>query len=697
MSRKPPAKLQRQRKPAARKNAARRGPKTTKPRKEARAVVPAPIAPLPPLDEFVIAEAPPHAKPEAKTKPRPPARCAIIASAFVLATSGAVRRQLKAKEGSIAVVVLVPDADWIEPFRSLFVSRFGGRWESVAVDAGNNTAAHKAKQAIGVATDLARGRPVVGVAVHLDALPSALTRAADLTIRMVRPNSATIGRAIQMFTGEKPPAGIDHAIASGLDFNDLVAAFRRHSKPTEIVARLQKAQAALCGPGTSERLPALEDAVEYGAARIWGLSLARDISDFKAGRIAWEAVDRGAVLFSEPGLGKSLFARILAEACGVPLVAFSIADLFANGPGYLDSVIKQSRAMFQRAAALASPCSILFCDELDALPNRASMSPRGADWWTPVITDFLLCLDNAVSRQRAGIVVIGATNNIAGVDTALLRPGRLERSIELTRPDHAGILNVLRYHLDSSLTGADLTEVGHVLAGSTPAEVMMVVRGARRIARYAGRELALDDLLKSVSPADDIEPAALMRISFHEAAHAVGSLAVPAGILQRCIIGGAAGSAGRTIIKSETDDLTTRDAVERRAVVTLCGRAAEKLLLDGSIALGSGGDADSDLAVVTQFIASLHASTGLGGTLVYLVSHEDALKAVRSDLKIRSRVERHMRKVQKRADDVVRKHRDAIIAVAEQLRIRRHLSGEEIRRIFEASPPSTPPARTTRH
>jgi len=56
-----------------------------------------------------------------------------------------------------------------------------------------------------------------------------------------------------------------------------------------------------------------------------------------------------------------------------------------------------------------------------------------------------------------------------------------------------------------------------------------------------------------------------------------------------------------------------------------------------------------------------------------------------------------MRRLQKRADEIVRKHRDAIVAVAEQLRIRRHLTGDEIRRIFELTTAAMPQPRTTKH
>jgi cell division protease FtsH len=617
------------------------------------------------------------------TKTRPSARCAIVATAFRAATSGAIRRQLKGRSAP-ALVVLVPGPSWIQPVRKLFVSYFGEQWQAVATEA-LRTPQQKAERNGEVAADLARGRPVIGVAVERDALPTALTTAADLTIRINAPTGATIGRAIRMFTGQRVPSGLDDGIAAGLEFHDLVAAFRTNSSPADIIARLRKAAAAVRGAGTTERLPALEQAIEYGDARTWGMALARDIADYRAGRLDWQDVDRGAVLFSEPGLGKSLFARILAQACGVPLVAFSIADLFANSSGYLDSVIKASRAMFERAAALA-PC-ILFLDEIDALPNRATMSPRGADWWTPVVTDFLLSLDNAVAGKRAGIVVIGATNNIQGVDAAVLRPGRLERAIEIRRPDHAGAANILRHHLDGELSQVDLTDVAHLMDGSTGAEIMMAVRGARRIARYAGRALQLEDLVQAVAPVEDIAPSALKRICIHEAAHAVASLVVPSGVLKRCTVGGSGGSAGRTLLQWETDDLMTRDSIERRAIVMLAGRTAERILI-GDATLGCGGDDESDLAQVTQVIATLHASTGLGDTLAYVASYQEALNAVRGDREIRSKVEQHLQILQARTEEIVRRHRDAIVAVADRLRTRRRLSGEEIRRIVDATPAS---------
>lgn len=606
------------------------------------------------------------------------ARCAIAAAAFHDATDARIRWKLKGKS-PLALIVLVPGPSWVDPVRTLFIKRFGTQWQTALETDARTTSKHKAEFNADVATHLASGQPVVGVASACEALPSVLIAAADLTLRLDTPSGATIRRAIRMFTGQPGTAEIDEKIAFGLEFHDLVAAFRANSSPAEIVERLRKVLPAR-NSGTPERLPMLEEAVEYGNARNWGLALARDLTDYRAGRIEWQEVDRGAVLFSEPGLGKSLFARILAHACKVPLVAFSIADLFAGSQGYLDSVIKASRAMFERAAALA-PC-ILFLDEIDALPNRAKMSVRGADWWTPVITDFLLSLDNAVAGKRAGIIVIAATNNIGGVDAAILRPGRLERAIEIGRPDHAGAANILRYHLNGELPDIEVVEIAHLMEGSTGAEIMMIVRDARRIARYAGRKLKSDDLLQSIVPVQHIEPNMLNRICIHEAAHAVAAIVVPSGMLKRCTVENSAAAAGRTQIITDADDLLTRDSIERRAIVLLCGRAAEQLLI-GNAGVGSGGDDKSDLAQVTQFITTLHASSGLGDTLTYISSFEGALSAVRGDRELRSIVEQHMRALQRQAEELVHKHRDAIIAVAEQLKIHRQLSGDNVRRIVE--------------
>lgn len=95
------------------------------------------------------------------------------------------------------------------------------------------------------------------------------------------------------------------------------------------------------------------------------------------------------------GDGKDSLRQILANQLGVPLIATSIADLFATIAGFLDSVIKATNEIFSRAEA-AAPC-VFFLDELDALPGRHDLDARSASWWTPVIANLRLLLDLAVA------------------------------------------------------------------------------------------------------------------------------------------------------------------------------------------------------------------------------------------------------------------------------------------------------------
>jgi cell division protease FtsH len=135
MTRKP-VKVQRRKSAAGKKAARSARPAKERPSKTPPAVSTAPVDALPEAIPFdvdqglVVAEAPPPAKPTTKKKALPPARCALVASAFQQSTNGAIRRQLKAK-GPMAVIVMVPEPGWIEPVRTLFVSRFGARWESI--------------------------------------------------------------------------------------------------------------------------------------------------------------------------------------------------------------------------------------------------------------------------------------------------------------------------------------------------------------------------------------------------------------------------------------------------------------------------------------------------------------------------------------------------------------------------------------
>jgi cell division protease FtsH len=621
------------------------------------------------------------------------ARAAIVSAAIEAAASPAQRRAWSAPKRPIAVVVIVPTASWIRPVENYFDGSLKTNWLTFARD-GSNKSLHKSDQGNDeVATALAKKRNVVGIAADISLLPAALVAAADITVSIASPNGAVLRKAMRRGLKGKLPPAIDDAITAGLDLDDLVAAFRPDSSPAEVIERLRAAAAARRGTVASMELPDLATAVEYGAARTWGLSLARDIADYRAGRISWSEIDRGAVLHSAPGFGKTLYAQILARACKIPLVVYSVGELFAKSPGHLDGVIKAQRRYFEQARVLANPCCLLFCDEIDAIPNRFTLDSHNIDWWLPVITDFMTSLDNAVGG-REGIIVIGATNRIEAIDPAIMRPGRLERAIEIVLPDAAGVANIMRFHLKQDLLSADLTDIAELMEGSTPAELMEIVRGARRAARYANRGLTIGDLRARVIGSGNEDAAYLRRVSIHEATHAVASIVIPVGSLVRVQIRSQGNSGGHTRIEQANKDIETLADVEDRVTSILAAAVAERIILN-SVSTGSGGGDSSDMAITSSMLAMLHTSTVITGNLFHRCSPEDALATVRADHRLRRIVEGHLRALELRAEVLVIKHRAAIVAVADELARTRHMTGDAVRAIVARYPPRAPAVKTS--
>lgn len=631
--------------------------------------------------------------PKRPKRGRQSAMTALIGAAFEAVVSKEVLRKLEHNQ-ALAVIIMVPSPAWVGPMKDYFRATFGGRWLMTARD-GKARTQNSDVGSDEVSRDLARGLCVAGVSADATLLPRALLSAVDITIRVGVPTPTVFATAIARFA-KRTPKDLPPGLGIGLDLHDMVACFRPGSGPAKIVQRLQAATLASRGETVEDRLPALKDAVEYGEARIFGLQLARDIAAFREGRAKWSDLQKGICLVSEPGCGKSLYARILAHECGVPIVVTNVAEWFTKS-GYLDDVIRSMRSVFDRCAALANPCAIAFLDEIDAVPNRddfnsSNSGSRNKDYWLPLITDLLLTLDNSMGSSstgspRHGVIVVAATNNPHGVDRALLRPGRLEKMVRLERADAAGVENMLRFHVAGDLPDRHLPEIAAMMERSTGAEIMALVREARRIARHAGRPLAAGDLRAAVLTAEKIPLKTDWRICVHEAGHAVTALAIGYGRVSHCVVGARTGSAHRTLVQADANDLPTRRTIEDRVTMFLGGRAAERVLLTTGESIGGGGDEGSDIGLATEAIASLHLTWGVGGTVAYLSSRKDALEAVRYDRSLRDVVEADLQRLQERADNIVDRYREAVIAVAKALQRHRHLSGDAVRAIFSAHQP----------
>ncbi len=603
------------------------------------------------------------------------------------ATSPVQRRAIVFGRG-MAVVVRVPTSAWIRPVVALLQSHASfDKTISAGTSVKPRTTADDGLEGA-VASILAGGGRVLGVSTDPQrSLPASLVAAADVVVTLATPDDAIVASVIAAVLDGRRPRQMPAGVAAGLDLADLVAAIRDGSTPARCVERLVAASVSKSIVDAAvEAAPLLKDLHGYGAAMGWCVDLVAELDAWRAGTGPFPEAPR-VVVAGPPGTGKTTLVRSLAKTARLPLVATSVAQWFGDTPGHLDSVIKAVNLTFEHARAM-SPCVVLL-DEIDAIPNRATMSSRGRDWWLPVVTHILLTLDSAVSGATRGLVIVGATNHPEFLDAALVRPGRLERIIEVAPPvtaaDRAAIL---RSHVQADLPAdADLAMVGAVTDSATGADLMGIAREARRRARVASRPMTVDDLMNCAAPPDMRPTAIQRRFALHESGHAVVGQAVGLEVhLLTTMVRGATG--GMCEFAPFGDHCVTLAEGRDHVAMLLAGLACEEVLL-GERSTAAGGPFGSDLAKGTDLLRTLRTNHGLGRTLTYAPVPDHA-PPWGVDPRVASDVEADLQACLERAKHIVIEHRAAVEALADALLERRILDGDAVRTILAAHPPNKP-------
>ncbi|XP_075872141.1 peroxisomal ATPase PEX1 isoform X1 [Nelusetta ayraudi] len=143
----------------------------------------------------------------------------------------------------------------------------------------------------------------------------------------------------------------------------------------------------------------------------------------------------GILLFGAPGTGKTLLARAVAKDSGMNFISIKGPELLSK---YIGASEQGVRDVFQRAAA-AKPC-ILFFDEFESLAPRRGHDSTGVT--DRVVNQLLTQLDGVEGLQ--GVYVLAATSRPDLIDPALLRPGRLDKSLYCPPPDLKSRVEILK-------------------------------------------------------------------------------------------------------------------------------------------------------------------------------------------------------------------------------------------------------------
>lgn len=170
-------------------------------------------------------------------------------------------------------------------------------------------------------------------------------------------------------------------------------------------------------------------------------------------------VKRGVLLGGTYGTGKTLAASVasrIATDVGVTYLAVDRADELADA--------------IEFAKQYSSTACVVFCEDID----------REVNGERSVEMDDLLNIIDGIDSKSSNLIMVLTTNDLQGINPAMLRPGRLDAVIEVTAPDAEAIERLLRYYGGDCISDdLDLSQVGSVLEGCIPAVVEEVVKRAK--------------------------------------------------------------------------------------------------------------------------------------------------------------------------------------------------------------------------
>ncbi len=360
----------------------------------------------------------------------------------------------------------------------------------------------------------------------------------------------------------------------------------------------------------------------------------------------------------------------------------------------MGDLLKAMYATFAEAKAAAP--SILLVDEFDSFGHRAKLSGDNAQYMLEVINAMLEAVDGATGRE--GVIIVAASNLPERIDPAFLRPGRLEKHIELSKPDTAGREAILTHYLPEFSGDGGLKEAARNLHGKSGADLEYIARQVRQRARNESRPTRIADLVEVVPVFIPLKPDELWRICLHEAGHAVLAKVFDIGTIISVEVYTNDHRAeqdddvhGRTMILIPHLTVHTESSYRAEIAMKLAGLAAEEVFL-GDRSTASGGLEKGDLAEATELAVKMVAMFGMGNALnvlpVRILDTKDAALFQKYPY-IQQEVDHILQAELDEARQSLKKHRDVVVSLAEALRDRRNIFGDDLDAILRPVPKGT--------
>jgi cell division protease FtsH len=408
-------------------------------------------------------------------------------------------------------------------------------------------------------------------------------------------------------------------------------------------------------------------------------------------------IPKGVLLVGPPGTGKTLLARAVAGEANVPFFSISGSDFVEMFVGVGASRV---RDLFEQGKKNA-PC-IIFIDEIDAVGrHRGAGLGGGHDEREQTLNQLLVEMDGFESNE--GVILMAATNRPDVLDPALLRPGRFDRRVVVSRPDVRGREEILRVHTRKIplAEDVDLSVLARGTPGFSGADLANMVNEAALSAARQNRkavlhydfELAKDKVLMGVERKSMILSDEEKKVTaFHEAGHAMIAVTLPNSDPVHKVTIIPRGMALGVTMQLPIDDKHnyTKDYLETEIAILMGGRLAEEIFLN-QMSTGAGNDIERATELARKMVCEWGMSTlgpltfGKKEEQIFLgreiAQHRDYSEdtAIKIDLEVRRLVDEGYA----RAKVILSENKETLTRIAMALLEREVLDANEIKLLVE--------------
>jgi len=345
-------------------------------------------------------------------------------------------------------------------------------------------------------------------------------------------------------------------------------------------------------------------------------------------------VPKGLILEGPPGNGKTLLAKAMAGEARVNFIAVSGSEFQDK---YIGVGASRVRELFSLAIKNV-PC-IIFIDEIDALGrSRSKDGESSTSERDSTLNELLVALDGF--KNTSGIFLIGATNRADLLDSALIRPGRIDKRIYIGNPDEETRREIIYIHSRGKPmhTSINIDTLVLSMEGLSGAQIENVLNeamlNALRCDRYefSNEDIntVLDKMMVGWQPnKHEFSEDGLQRISIHELGHAVvGIVSKNHANMTKIIINlSSPKSPAYTVFKNSNSPIYTRESLFEHLMILLAGRVAEEVFYGKSVTTGASNDFEEALSLAENMVKYY----GYGECVIYPHENSEKYKEIIDD------------------------------------------------------------------